>query len=477
MTSERVPIVSWLAADRRNAPKRDLTQADRTELRALTPEIVDHLRVANIMAGKDKGTIDFDLAPAHPHLRRFSTVIINEPSREEWQMLLGDLQGLQAGLDHIDMPAVTADDLIKGDRRTKQIMQINFLKSKLKAYEAFYLMKLGSKASFGEYLDATMGIEPVQIGESRLEIQRDRIEKRLRRAGYGGYSSESVHELRQRQLVEPGKVPDIMRSYADKYLDQLSRFLGRPVRPNYKIEFPEKPEDAYWFNWSDGVRGDFRLRVNDHPRHFHKFTSGKIEAMVVHEILGHFGQMYGWQQAIVRRELLEPLGVTSVFDPEQVASEGLAQSLHYFIPELYRSLSPEAILELEMEGFRQMVYNNVHIRVNEDRLDTRKIIRRVQAMVPTETEEEIKKQIAERTRNPIRRTYLYSYGIGFALHQWAGTSALSPAGRRKLMDYSLGQPMTPMQEIQLIDALSSDVRYAGESIVSFDEFLDPKQAA
>ncbi len=460
------------------ANHRQLTAAERRSLLVLDTEVVEHLRTVNALAGKGNDMTDFDLAEsAQPReVSAVKKIISAKPTTEEWIRLLAELHHLQNRLSAIPRPLFSDKDIIDGRKGTMQALQMQFLTAKLKAFEEFYRRNLGEQISPEQYIKDTMGKEPLLVGENRIKIQTDRISRRLQAVGFE-HTAESVGAFREQQMVDPELAPQILKAHGDKLLKKLSGFVGRKIEPKYTAGFdPEQPEiDAYWFNWSNGTRDDFRLTINKHPRHASKFNLGKLEAMAVHEILGHFGQMYGWQQAIGDGELLDSLGVTSVFGPEQPTCEGLAETLFYFVPDVYRELSPEAKIELELEGLRQMIYSNVHMAINTPGVDHMEIVRYVQDHLPSETETEIHHQIKERDLelNPVKGTYLSAYGTGFAIQQWAATAALNNEGRLRLLQIDMAQPTSPVQKIKIVDALSHDPRYASPDAVSLEGFLNP----
>lgn len=468
--------------DRSLADHRQLTSGERRDLLVLDTDVVQHLRTVNALAGQGKDMTDFDLAESvQPReVSAVKKIITAEPTTEEWVRLLAELHRLQNRLSGIPTPLFSAKDISDGRKDAMQALQIQFLVAKLRAFEEFYRRNLGEKINPEQYIKDTMGKEPLIAGENRIKIQTDRVTRRLQAVGFE-YTAESIGAFRDSQMVDVEQAPQLLKAHGDKLLKKLSGFVGRKIEPKYTAGFdPIQPEiDAYWFNWSNGTRDNFRLTINKHPRHASKFNYGKLEAMAVHEILGHFGQMYGWQQAIGDGELLDSLGVTSVFGPEQPTCEGLAETLLYFVPDVYRELSQEAKIELELEGLRQMVYNNVHMAVNTPGVDHVEIVKYVQDHLPSETEAEIRHQIEERNLelNPVKGTYLSAYGTGFAIQQWAATAALNSEGRLRLLQIDMAQPTSPVQKIKIVDALSRDPRYASPDAVSLEEYLNPAPVA
>ncbi len=455
-------------------------QAGR-EITAISPQLTLLLRTINAQ-GKQGGIIDFDLARETPATSvDFPNLLVGTENAVRRQARLKYISDFISRLDEIARP-----------QDIKAAMQLDFLKAKLNAHKAFYeeqgrdrdhdrqrdaLVRLG-------YIEATMGLKPEFIGQERLLAQQEIVRGLFEEMGCGNFDRESFMAFRESQRIDPDEARQVLQQKGRLVLDEIGDFIGERIDPPIKPEVVA--EDVYWFNWSKGTRTAFVLGLNKHPRHADKFSRAKIQAMSGHEYT-HFAQMEGWRKAIDDDELISVLGITSVHDPEQITSEGIAQTIHKFVPGVERVLSYDpddqgerkpngAIFELELEGLRQMVYNNVHIMINTQGYSMKDITAYVRRFCPIESASEIKKQMRERTRDDVKKTYLYAYGIGFLRHQWYAMN-LNLEGKREILKFIFSQPTTPDQEHALVMTLLNDPhgRY-GSMRIPYEEFLGNQAA-
>lgn len=445
--------------------REPLSASDTRELARFSSGTVKFLRLAYLIEGKSRGLIDFDLAPEDEYTKTAEEYDVPDwavpaPPKAARLRIVAGLRRIKSRVDSFPVP-----------KNPRIAMQQQFFSAKLQALITFNRLKAGEEIDNLEYIEETMGIEPQTISESRLEEQKGRVVSIFSNLGHH-YTRKSIEEFRKQEEISVEEVPTAIRKHAMVFLQELGEFIGKKIDPNYLIQTEDK-EKEYWFFWATGKHNRFKITFNTNERHRHKLTKSKIEAMAAHEIAGHLGQMHCWQEASDDKELLEPLGVTSVYDPEQVSSEGIAQTLHYFIPGIAARLSKGALFELEIEGLRQMVYNNIHIMVNTDpNYKNKDIISYVRKYLPAESRKEIGRQISERKRDDVKRTYLYSYGIGFARHQWYAMN-LSEAGKEELIAKLLyRQPTTPTQEHGVVlGLLNHPSKRYGKINQTYEDFI------
>ena len=415
------------------------------ELYELSDEAIEVLRDAYVMEGPHRKLVDFDLVPVSPRdrraLERRKKWHQGPPTKREWTEIVGSIDELRSRAERIILP--------RNGKTAALQLQREFLLAELIAHSTFYRGKTNQEFPFEEFISLTQGIRPQMIEESTLMAQIDSITK-----GFGAIDSESIERYRREHLVSEETLPDKMRDYVATYLGTVSDFLGKKITPELDIEAVK--EDDYWIDWIDGDHERFSLKINTHPvRHASRWTEGKVEAMAAHEIAGHAAQMESWKNAIDRGELLRVLGLTSVHYPGQIPIEGFAQTVHLFVPSLHRHFSEHTESELELEGLRQMIYNNIHIMVNTTGSTDEEMIAYMHRFLPAEPEDEIRNQIQERRDDPVKRTYLYAYGIGFRLHQWYAGN-LTIEGKRELLRFIFSQSTTPEQEYHYFLQLVSD---------------------
>jgi hypothetical protein len=402
-------------------------------------ELVRFLRVWDAMEGEERNIIDFDLALGNLTINEFREHIINDPTKKERQRILEGLENFQEELVEFARPSSDV-----------KVLQLEFLEAKLAAHVAYCKRKLGVEIDPLEYIESTMGIKPELIPNEDICFQKETLRHLLSALGCRSYSKEAIEQFRQDRILSESSIAGHISHNSDVFLKAISDFLGIEIKPRFGIK--EVKEDKYWFNWACGMRNKFILKVNTHPRHLNRWTKGKAELMSSHEITGHFGQMSGWQQAIDRKELSPALGLTSVHDPEQVTTEGIAMTLPYYVPEIEELFTPEGRVEMETDGLRMMVYNNIHIWANRGEKTEEELIRYMHKYYPAESEDEIRKQIKDRTTNPLMQVYMYSYGIGFYRHRLYAQN-LNVDEKRELLKIIYRQPITPAQEQRIVEHL------------------------
>jgi hypothetical protein len=417
--------------------------------------LVRFLREWHKAEGKSREVIDFDLAPNFdPQSYEIGKRInIAPPSKDEIQEFARILEDFSQEVEKL-VPA-------NGER-----MQLEFLKAKLRASQAYCLRRLDGKFDSLDYIEQTMGVRPQEIPEEVLMSQQQKVLGLYKILGLSTYDAPSIREFDLSRMIEDDSIATQMQEFGSRAVLAMADFIKQKINVDYKVVNVQ--EDEYWLNWADGDQKKFRLRVNTHPRHRGRWNKGRVEVMAAHEIAGHFAQMAIWRENIEKGRLFPVLGLTSTHGPEQVTSEGIAQTLPYFVPKI--ELSNEATLELELTGLRSMVYNNVHLMVNSGPFNIQDIIQYVKRFLPTESNNEIKRQIKDRTRSPWKQTYLYAYGIGFFRHQLYAKN-LTREGKRRLLHFIYNQPTTPVQENQFVRVLLQDPNL-GAGITEYQPWLD-----
>jgi len=453
---------------------RAFSLEERRQLWSIGRSLLFSLRANNASLGKERGIIDFDLAPepseeARHVLEEIAAATLREPSTEEWAARIGRLSTEISKVETLEFPRFGFNVYSRDKIGMKKALQAEFLLAKLRANQALFATRAGCEIPTLKFINQTQGVEPELIGSERLQDQRRRVETHFEVLGYGQYTPENIQRYRQDQKLELSEVESQVQYHAERFIAAINDFIyptslfkKSGISPNYEVKIVDVND--YWVAWSSGVRNNFLLRLNvNQRRHAGKWTAGKAEQMALHEVAGHFFQMQGWQNAIDKGELLPVLGVTSVHDPEQVTCEGIAQTLQFFVPSINNpsngkydfSLTPHGWYETEAEGLRQMVYNNVHIMINTQDVTLKQVAAYVSRFCPAEPYREIRRQAADRKNHPIKRSYLYAYGYGYLFHRWAASN-LTQRGSREFLKFISSQPTTPKQEERFIMSMIQD---------------------
>lgn len=473
----------------RNYMARPYNAVERTKLLTASKGVLLTLRLVSARYGNEEGIIDFDLAPppsddAVEIIRQVQETTAG-PTKIEWGLILDKLTATIKNIEQWDFPQFSFQDYQRDRIGTLAALQAEFLLAKLKANEALFRTERGEKIPTLRYIRETQGVEPERIGSESLREQYEKVAGLFENLRYGPYNGANMSTYRQEQHCTPEEVEHYVKFHARRFAEALNEFLGynrlfkSGLEPNYSVAQVDK--DDYWVAWAKGIRNLYSLLLNTNDeRHGDRWTIGKTEQIALHEVAAHFCQMQGWQNSIDEGFLVPALGITHIHDPEQVSSEGLAQALHLFVPSIGKSvegLTPAGLFETEAEALRQMVYNNVHIIINTQEASLKQIADYVHRFCPAETIAEIRKQMKDRKDHPTKRSYLYAYGYGFALHRWIASN-LTVRGSKELLRFLTTQPTTPKQEMTFVMSMIQD---GGEQYgvvkKTFRDYLDENVAA
>lgn len=424
-------------------------RVEKSPLGQIYTEAAGFYRALHLSEGRRRSIIDFDLTPyPSPEFAIAQRLITAGPTRGEKMQPIEILGELTSRMESIVVSPAERQNY-------------EFLQAKLKASLAYVRRLTGELSDPSVYIQETMGVIPEKIPEGTLLAQKQKVAALFKELGGGNYDEESLQSYYEKRLIPPEEMARRIEIYGQEALSLVGNFINRKVQVDHETEIVDK--DAYWFNWVNGTVKKFCLQINKHKRHRNKFTDGKAQAMAYHEIAAHLGMMQQRAELIRKGELHEVFGLTTVHDPEQVPLEGIAQTLNYFVPELNHSLSPEGKFEIELNGLRQMVYNNIHLLVispdfisSPEQLEG--IIKYVQSYYPLEPKENILKEVSERWKDPKLQAYRYSYGVGFLRHR-EFAHGLNRDGKREFLKRLWGRPFTPAQEENLYLNLQDNPRY------------------
>ncbi|MEK9147175.1 MAG: hypothetical protein AAB639_03175 [Patescibacteria group bacterium] len=425
----------------------------------LSSELRGFYRQWDLLEKNGAGSIiDFDLAPYSPEYEAGKKILLGRPLKAERALVLSTLEEYLKETDQT---------------RFSSGRQKDYLLAKLAASHAYARRINGEAFDPFEYIYQVDGVRPTKIPEGVIDEQKQKVANILREAGCQRYDAESLQEFfKSLMITDSNAITTEIKSFGDQTLVILGHVLDDKIRDklSYKTEVVQK--DAYWLNWTDGDIQLFILQINNHPSHRLRWIRGKPPIMGVHEIGSHFGGMIVRAERIAQKKLLPIFGVTTVFEPEEFISEGVAQALPFFLEDELR-LPKESMLALELDYLRQLVYNNVHVAINSPDFSKEKIAGikdYIWQFLPTEPEEVILREIEHRTTNPKLQAYQYVYGYSFYLHRLYAQS-LSYYGKREFLKAIFESPMTPVQEFNVWKDLFAKPQFRSRGISQSPEWL------
>jgi len=313
-----------------------------------------------------------------------------------------------------------------------------FIRAKIGASIAYLDALEGKNIPFRRYIETTMGITPRIFPTRYIDAWQAKVHAAYRSLGYE-YTKKGLEVFIRENTL--GK--DIIRSSFIKFRDTwLSTFLEwQGIRANIDYEIKFVDEDVYWMNWiSTNVDGKIVLRYNIHKRH--TWLRGVTEYLVLHEICGHLVQMISWKEKIRRGEMNPFVGLTSTFTQEQFLGEGIAQTISDFIP--YQPLSEYGKRALLADQFYWMVMNNLHVMANAG-TSKNEMFLFVNKYLPRYSMDKLVRDVKEKTKDPLMRTYQYIYGI--SLYYFSSfASTMNSMEKRKFVK-SIYSQVTPPRDL------------------------------
>jgi hypothetical protein len=232
------------------------------------------------------------------------------------------------------------------------------------------------------------------------EIERHLAQVQDRLAARGiGWGPNTRDDLRDAEgVITTDDSADAIRSAAAD-LELAVRDLAQA---DAEFELVIEPADVneYWSYWLDGDRDRIRLRLNHD-----NFSLTKVQArqFALHEVLGH-----GLQYVNIAMSA-DPSWVRlfSVHAPTQVLFEGLAQALALLVVPDDDDLRTRVMLD----HYTQCVRAELHIAINEG-ASIPACVTHARSRVPYWSDDDIAAALNDRTRNPLLRSYLWSYPAG-----------------------------------------------------------------
>lgn len=415
---------------------------------AIYSEAASVLKFWYLMQGSDRDVIDFDLAGIT--LSKDSQMFIEanrkEPYKRQKTIVIEELEDLHNRVQVIDQTRMSAEQRHNLEFATEQI-----------GASLLYARKLrGDAIDNIDYIENTQGAEAEETLPDVLNYQQDVVGKQLEANGIKDFTSEGFRQWKLERALTEDKAQQALRAESESGQKDRNRFLGYRYKPYFDIKPVNK--NAYFWVWidTDKQTGKFVMQQNFGTEDREKvWTYGKTEELGKHEGGQHQSRMARRAERIWRNELPQFFGVTTVHGPDQTVEEGTAQVLPLLVPGMYDKMSPEGKLQTQLTIYRSMVYGNAHLRINSGQFTKEGFKTYIKDKLPWETDEEIEEQIKERTENPMKQSYLWSYMVGAEIMLIA-SMIYSPRGVKRLLRTSDDLPHTPTQLTRLMYEIAKD---------------------
>lgn len=269
------------------------------------------------------------------------------------------------------------------------------LVERLDADIAYLEAVLGRQRPLTEYVLLTQGCPASGWPSVEVEQQVTEVRDRLaaRDIEWGPNTRDDLKDAEG--TIAPDDAADAIRSAAAD-LEPTVRELAQAAA-RFELLIESADVDEYWSYWLDGDRDRIRLRLN---RNKLSLTTVQARQFALHEVLGH-----GLQYVNIATTADPPwVRLFSVHAPTQVLFEGLAQALPLLVV-------PDED-QVMLDHYIQSVRAELHIAINEG-APISACVTHARARVPYWTDDEIVGELNDRARNPLLRSYLWSYPAGF----------------------------------------------------------------
>lgn len=294
---------------------------------------------------------------------------------------------------------------------------------------AYLRALLGERLPIVEYLRKTQGCSARSWPEEYLEARRSLAVAQLDELGIA-WGPSTAEDLRRAQgPITVEEAEDQIRKASDGYADAVRAATGATADFHLIIETADV--DAYWGYWLDGAGDQVRLRLNLRKA---RFTEVRARQFALHEILGH-----GLQSASIAAYCAENevpwVRLCSVHGPDQVLLEGIAQAMPLFVA----ADDSELMACVRLDHYLQLVRGNIHLAVNQG-ATLEECVDYAHRHVPFWDTEDISDLIADRSVNPMLRSYLWAYPAGL---DWFVNFAGSDQHPSLVLPALYREPLTP----------------------------------
>jgi len=297
---------------------------------------------------------------------------------------------------------------------------------------AYLRALMGERQDLDAYVLATQGCPaagwPAEYVTVKGEIARQCVEARGVRWG-----STTAADLAETEgPIDAEAAPDAIRQAADEYEPAVRQATGADA--SYELTIEKAVVDAYWAYWLDGAGQRVRLRLNMRNA---SFTKVQARQFALHEVLGHGLQGAGIS-AHCATEDVPWVRLSSVHGPQQVLLEGLAQAFPLFVAHDDDALTTR----VRLDHYIQLVRSELHLMINAGS-PVEECTDHARSRVPWWSNSRIAGTLADRSTDPLLRTYMWAYAAG--IDWFTNLADADEATIRQVLHASFRAPLTPAE--------------------------------
>lgn len=324
------------------------------------------------------------------------------------------------------------------------------LKARVQSFAALLDTLMGREIDFNGYVSHAMGVAPIRVSEKALDALEGQLDLMLAKRPEGSMryrrdyrAAYDNSRLKSSQAIQAGF--NAAGQVGDLLFDRIVPAPKLPLKPDYE------PRDAFWGAYLySPERLKLEMVVNTNSdRYTH--TPGRINVLDKHEIRGHHRQVSILRYGIEQGQVSPALGLTTMFGPEAVHMEGLAQLMEL---SLRYGKSWSERFETVLSVQRMAVINNVHYDLATGQKTPEEAATYMTGHLPFEPDAQIDPaNLQARVDNPIYRAYIASYIPALAL---VGPIRDMPRPRQRYVLQNLyGRLRTPQQISEVINTKPS----------------------
>jgi hypothetical protein len=306
------------------------------------------------------------------------------------------------------------------------------LATRLEADLAYLRALLGERMPISEYVRATQGSGALGWPSNYIVDRCEAARRDLERLGVD-WGPDTESSLRRAEgPIDIEHVPAAIHEALVDLEPKVRDLAGTGAEYELSIELVDV--EAYWSYWLDGAGGRARLRIN---RRNPKFTEVAARQFALHEVLGHALQGASLASRCAD-DNVEWIRLLSVHAQHQILFEGLAQSLPLFVAGDDEGL----VARVRLAHYLQLVRAELHLAVNSG-FSIGACLALARERVPFWTEREIEDTLADRSIDPLLRSYLWSYPAG--LDWFVALADADHDVQNEVLHAAYLDPLTPKQ--------------------------------
>ncbi len=303
------------------------------------------------------------------------------------------------------------------------------LADRIGSHVAYLRALMGERLPLDEYIQATLGCDSSGWSSDYVSSIGQAVRGRIEDLGVAWGPSTMQQLAAAEGPMDADAAPDAIR-HAARELEPAVRQLV-DTDASFELTIEPTVTQAYWAYWLDGSGQQVRLRLNLRNASFTKVT---VRQFALHEILGH-GLQSASYTAISAKEDVSWVRLMSVHASHQILFEGLAQTLP-----LFATPDDEAVItRVKLEHYTYLVRAELHLAINTGS-SVEECAEHAKRRIPWWTDGVIGDVLADRSTDPLLRSYLWAYPAG---QDWfTHLSATDPEVWRPILRAAYRAPLT-----------------------------------